>query len=105
VRKNHFGHLLHVRLPGIGVSRIVVTQSAVVTSGEPARKSSCVCFGVDIWSRTEDDIEAQILGYLEESLEVVSSSLEIQDTVFWGVPTPIPIHTKCVEASSLLEED
>jgi hypothetical protein len=34
----------------------------------------------------------------------VSSSLEIQDTVFGGVPTPVTIDTESVEASSLLEE-
>jgi hypothetical protein len=105
VRKNNFGHLLHVRLPGSGVPRIVVTQSAVVTSGKPARKSSCVCFSVDIWPRTEDDIEAQILGYLEKSLKVVSSSLEIQNTVFGRVPAPISVDTECIEAPCLLEED
>jgi hypothetical protein len=77
VRKNHFRHLLHVRLPGIGVSRIIVAKSAIVTGGKPPRKSSSIGLSVDIWSGTKNNVEAQIFGYLEKSLKVVSSSLEI----------------------------
>ena len=56
VRVNDFGHLLHVWLPCSGVSRVVVAKGAIIAGSEPARESTCVGFGVDIRTRTEDHI-------------------------------------------------
>lgn len=89
VRENYFGHLRHVRLPCSGVSGVVVAEGSVVTDGKPTGESSCVGFGIDIRSRTEDHVEADILCNLEQSFEVVGSSLEVQNAILGRVPSPV----------------
>lgn len=81
VREDDFGHLLHVRLPCSGVSRVVVTKGAVFAGSEPSREPSCVGFGVDIRARPEDHIETKVFCDLEKSFEVVGASLKVQNTV------------------------
>lgn len=81
VRKNDFGHLFHVRLPCGGVSRVVVAESAIVAGGKPARESSCVGFGVDVRAWTENHVETDVFSDLEQSFEVVGTSLEVQNAI------------------------
>jgi hypothetical protein len=77
MREDDFGHFLHVRFPSGSVSRVVVTKGAIVAGCEPSRKPSCVGLGVDIRTRTEDYVEADIFGDFEQSFEVVGSGLEV----------------------------
>ena len=81
VRENDFGHLLHVRFPCCGVSRVVVAESTVVAGREPAWESSCVGFGIDVRTRTEDYVETDVFSNLEQSFEVVGSSLEVENAI------------------------
>jgi hypothetical protein len=88
VWEDNFGHLLHVRFPGSGVSRVVITESAIITGGEPAWEASCVGFGVDIRTWTEDHVEANVFSDLEQAFEVVGSGLEVQNAILRRVPSP-----------------
>lgn len=81
MREDDFGHLLHVRLPCGGVSRVVVAKRTILASGQPSRESSCIGFSVDVRTWTEDHVEAKVFGDFEQSFEVVGSGLEIQDAI------------------------
>ena len=88
MREDNFGHLLHVRLPSSGVSRVVVAKGAIVAGSEPPRESSCVCFCVNVRPWSEDYVEANVFGDLEKAFEIVSSGFEVQDAVLGRVPSP-----------------
>jgi hypothetical protein len=77
VWEDDLGHLLHVRLPCSSIPRVVVAKGAIIAGREPSREPSCIGFGVDIRTRTEDHVKADVFGDFEEAFEVVSSSLEV----------------------------
>lgn len=90
-------HLGHVGNPRLGVPRVVVPQLAVGTGRDPQREAAGVGLGVDVWTGSQDHVQADLLGECEELREVVCTALEVDDTGYGVVPAPMVVYRECIE--------
>ena len=66
-------HRFDVRLPGFGVSSVVVAKRTISSSGDPAGKASPSTLGIDVGSWSVEDVQAEILADLEQTADIMSS--------------------------------
>lgn len=78
VFSNNLRDFGHVGLPCLGVSSLVVAQRSILACGDPTWETTTSVFGINVRSRTEENIKADFFGKFEESFEVMGAGFEIQ---------------------------
>lgn len=98
MRRDDARYLAHVRFPGFGVARVVVSQLAVRAGRHPQRESSGVGFGIHVGARADDHVHAQLLGHGHDGSEVMGPGLEVEDARLGVVVTPVVVNGEGIEA-------
>lgn len=95
---NNLGNLSPILRPSLSVSRIIVSKLAVLSGRDPQRKASGVSLGIDVGTRTDQEIEAELFGKGHDRHEIVGAIFEVEDA--WGrfVVAPAVVDAEGCEA-------
>lgn len=95
---NNLGNLSPILRPSLSVSRIIVSKLAVLSGGDPQRKTSGVSLGIDVGTRTDQEVEAELLGKGHDGHEIVGAIFEVENAWSRFVIAPAVVDAERREA-------
>lgn len=101
VRLNNLGDLSPVLGPSLRKSGVIIAKLAVLASGDPKRESSGVSLGIDVGTRTDEEVKAELLGQGHDGDEIVGAILKVEDAGGGFVVAPAVVDAEGSEAGSL----
>lgn len=98
MRLDDLRNLSPVFRPGLGKSRIIIAQPAILAGSHPQRESSRVGLGIDVGAWTDQEIETEFLCQCHDRHKIVRAILEVEGA--WGrfVVTPAVVDAESIEA-------
>ncbi|KAI6752277.1 hypothetical protein HG530_013646 [Fusarium avenaceum] len=98
---NDLGDLSPVLGPSLRKSGVIIAKLAVLSSGDPKGESSGVSFGIDVGTRTDEEVKTELLGQGHDGDEIVGAILKIEDAGGGFVVAPAVVDAEGSEAGSL----
>jgi hypothetical protein len=98
MRFNDLRNLSPILGPRLRKSGVIIAKLAVLSSRNPKRESSGVSLGIDVGTRTDEEVKTELLGQGHDGDKIVGAILKVEDA--WGgfVVAPTVVDAESSEA-------